>query len=189
MNKEVFAIVEHFQGFVDVSLAEGDELAVHAFIQSARIIADLLPGGVVAFHGQDVAFGLPYMTMTIDGYTMVSLQPTKQYGGQNLSGYPARIKLTPLPEIGNCSSFYGIAAWLNWLYEEPATNIRERLEKVSKTLEAISIRRDFDQVILGAAKESDKKSRDAKPSGARGILRAAVDGINITAEPHAKAAG
>lgn len=186
----VFAIVEHYQGMANVSLAEGEELALRAFIMTARIVADLFPGGTYEFHGQDGDSGLPFLTMALDGFNMVSLQAVKRYDGlDDLDGTLAHTELTPLPGIDDCSSYAGMAAWLGWLYAKPSGDPEARREKVMGSWTATHMSVDYDELIPEAAKKSAKASRDKKPSGNWQELRNAVDAIQLSAGMVAKAQG
>ncbi len=178
---ETYAIVCHYRGYAEVILADGLQLALRGFLMNARIIADLFPKNMIAFLGNDVDSGLPSLTMTVDGRTMMSLQQPGRIDGKNVvNGQLVDVELPKLPHLDNQNSFAAISAWLSWLYMERDPHEAVRRQKTAlHTWPALHLSRDYIEILARLASESVKDSRTPAPSGDKDPLRKAIDSIRL----------
>lgn len=178
---ETFVIVTHYNGFSDVILAKGLQLALRGFMMNAKLLMDLFPDQKIEFLGNDIDSGFPCLSLRIGGSVVASLQHPAFIDGKNVvEGRLVEAKLHPLPGLDSLNNFASIGAWLTWLYSDRDPKEAERRKKAAMmSWPALRLSRDYNEVISRSAAESLQESEEPVPSGDKKELRAAIDAIRL----------
>lgn len=175
-------VVSHYYGHADVVQCGTRQLAIHAFLQRARLLADLMTeedAKEIRVYGQDQDDGLPVLRLVVKGDTQLTMQPAMVASFERVVGRTLRAE-EPVDLLGleDIESYYSIGRAI-----EAALGARENLEaryeQAAYSWPARSLVTDYEAVGKQLAEESSEGALTAGIRGTPEQLLAAIDTVHV----------
>lgn len=182
-----FAIVSQYPTVTTVALAPTRELALHAFLQEARMILDVYgPADSVRFVGQDMDPGLPSLVLMIDDMAWVTLQrPSIVDGlgvakGKDGSHQLQQAKLPRLHGLEKAESFFSIAVAIGEAFAtRKESDQQPRAMAASHSMAAHMMAIPFNEVVVSLAVETHESLGPPSVGADPAELLRAIDKIKL----------
>jgi len=177
-----YVVVSHYYGHADVVQCGSRQLAIHAFAQRARLLADLMTEEdvkEVRVYGQDQDDGLPMLRLVVKGNTYLTMQPAMVASFERVVGRTLRTE-EPVDLLGleDSESYYLMGQAIEAALSA-RKNLGARYEQAAHSWPAHSLVTDYEAVGKQLAEESAVGPFTADMRGTPEQLLTAIDTVHV----------